>query len=78
MTRDDAHLLFKVVSYRYEKGNTIITSNKSIREWPDMLAGDEVLATTFLDRLLHHCNVVNIDGRSFRLRNIEQRIPAKE
>ncbi|MBD3276992.1 MAG: AAA family ATPase [Candidatus Aegiribacteria sp.] len=78
MTREDAHLLFKVLSYRYEKGSTIITSNKSIREWPDMLAGDEVLATALLDRLLHHCNVVNIDGRSFRLRNIEQRIPAKE
>jgi DNA replication protein DnaC len=78
MTREDAHLLFKVVSYRYEKGSTIITSNKSIREWPDMLAGDEVLATALLDRLLHHCNVVSIDGRSFRLSNIEQRIPAKE
>ncbi len=78
MTREDAHLLFKVVSYRYEKGSTIITSNKSIREWPDMLAGDEVLATALLDRLLHHCNVVNIDGRSFRLRNIEQRIPKQE
>ena len=43
-----------------------------------MLAGDEVLSTALLDRLLYHCNVVNIDGRSFRLRNIEQRIPAKE
>jgi DNA replication protein DnaC len=74
MTREDAHLLFKVISYRYEKGSTIITSNKSIREWPDMLAGDEVLATALLDRLLHHCNVVNIDGRSFRLRQIEERI----
>jgi len=56
----------------------LITSNKSIREWPDMLAGDEVLATALLDRLLHHCNEASIDGRSFRLRNIEQRIPAKE
>lgn len=78
MTREDAHLLFKVISYRYEKGSTIITSNKSIREWPDMLAGDEVLATALLDRLLHHCNVVNIDGRSFRLRQIEEKIPKAE
>ncbi|MBD3370368.1 hypothetical protein GF402_08410 [Candidatus Fermentibacteria bacterium] len=56
----------------------IITSNKSIREWPDMLAGDELLATALLDRLLHHCPVVNIDGKSFRLRHIEQSIPERD
>ena len=37
-----------------------------------MLAGDEVLATAILDRLLHYCHVVHIDGRSFRLRAMEQ------
>jgi DNA replication protein DnaC len=72
LDRRDAHLLFKVVSYRYERGSTLITSNKSIRDWPDMLAGDEVLATAILDRLLHYCHVVQIDGRSFRLRAMEQ------
>jgi len=71
LDRKDAHLLFKVISYRYERGATIITSNKSISQWPDMLAGDEILATAILDRLLHHCHVVNIDGRSFRLREME-------
>ena len=71
LDRKDAHLLFKVISYRYERGATIITSNKSISQWPDMLAGDEVLATAILDRLLHHCHVVNIDGRSFRLKEME-------
>jgi DNA replication protein DnaC len=74
MDRRDAHLLFQVISYRYERASTIITSNKSIREWPDMLAGDEVLATALLDRLLHHCHVVSIDGRSYRLRNISQAV----
>lgn len=72
--RRDAHLLFKVISYRYERGSTLITSNKSIREWPEMLAGDDALATAILDRLLHHCHVVQIDGRSFRLREIERQI----
>lgn len=71
LDRKDAHLLFKVISYRYERGATIITSNKSISQWPDMLAGDEILATAILDRLLHHCHVVNIDDRSFRLRELE-------
>jgi DNA replication protein DnaC len=74
LDRRDAHLLFKVISYRYERGSTIITSNKGIREWPEMLAGDEVLATAILDRLLHHCHVVQIDGRSFRLRDMEEQL----
>lgn len=78
MDRRDAHLLFQVVSYRYERSCTIITSNKSIREWPEMLAGDEVLATALLDRLLHHCHVVNIDGRSYRLRHMTQAIESRE
>ena len=72
LDRRDAHLLFKVVSHRYERGSTLITSNKSIRDWPEMLAGDEVLATAILDRLLHYCHVVQIDGRSFRLRAMEK------
>lgn len=72
--RRDAHLLFKVISYRYERGSTLITSNKSIREWPEMLAGDDALATAILDRLLHHRHVVQIDGRSFRIREIEKQI----
>jgi len=71
LDRKDAHLLFKVVAHRYERGSTIITSNKSIRDWPEMLAGDEVLATAILDRLLHHCHVVQIDGKSYRMRHLE-------
>lgn len=71
LDRREAHLLFKLVSYRYERGSTIITSNKGIRDWPETLAGDEVLATAILDRLLHHCHIVSIDGRSFRMRQME-------
>jgi DNA replication protein DnaC len=73
LERREAQLLFKLVNGRYERGSTIITSNRGVREWPDLLAGDEVLATAILDRLLHHCHVVNIDGRSFRMRQIEKR-----
>jgi len=73
LDRSDAYLLFKVVSARYERSSTIITSNKSIREWPEMLAGDEVLTTAILDRLPHHCHVVHVDGSSYRLWEMEQR-----
>ena len=49
----------------------IITTNKTVRDWPELLAGDEVLATAILDRLLHRAHVLNIRGRSYRLRNLE-------
>jgi DNA replication protein DnaC len=72
--RRDAHRLFQLVNFRYERSSTIITSNKSITEWPAMLAGDEGLAAAILDRLLHHCHVVQSDGASYRLRQIEQHL----
>jgi DNA replication protein DnaC len=74
LDRRDAHLLFKVINSRYERASTVITSNKSIRDWPDMLAGDEVLTAAILDRLLHHCHLVQIDGRSFRLKELQAQL----
>ncbi len=71
LDRRDGHLLFKALSSRCERTSTIITSNPSIREWPEMIAGDEMLATVMLDRLLHHCHVVQIDARRFRLREVQ-------
>jgi hypothetical protein len=71
MNREDASLFFRLVSYRYGRGAMIITTNKSIRDWTELLAGDEVLATAILDRLLHHAHVLNIKGRSYRLRDLE-------
>jgi DNA replication protein DnaC len=74
LDRRDAHRLFQLVNFRYERSSTIITSNKSITEWPAMLAGDEALAPAILDRLLHHSHVVQSDGASYRLRQIEQKL----
>jgi len=64
----DANLFFQFVSARYEKGSMILTSNKSIGEWGELM-GDTVLATAVLDRLLHHCHVINIRGNSYRLKD---------
>ena len=63
----EAYLFFKFVSHRYEKSSTIITSNKSFGDWQELF-GDQVVAAAILDRLLHHCKVVNIKGHSYRLR----------
>ena len=72
MNRMEASLFFRLVSHRYERGSMLITTNKGIRDWPELLAGDEVLATAILDRLLHHSHVFNIKGRSYRLRELER------
>lgn len=72
MSREDAGLFFRLVSYRYGRGSILITTNKGIRDWPEILAGDEILATAILDRLLHRSHVLNIRGRSYRLRDLER------
>ena len=59
---------FEVVTARYEKGPIILTSNRSFAEWGALL-GDEVLATALLDRLLHHAEVLTINGRSYRMKD---------
>ena len=63
----EAYLFFQFISYRYEKSSTIITSNKSFADWQELF-GDPVIATAILDRLLHHCKVINIKGHSYRLK----------
>lgn len=68
LERAEANLVFQVVSKRYEKGSIILTSNKTFSEWGQVF-GDEVLATAILDRLLHHCDVIAINGPSYRLKN---------
>ncbi|KQZ17923.1 hypothetical protein ASD51_31095 [Streptomyces sp. Root55] len=68
LTVAEANLVFQVISKRYEKGSIILTSNKAFSEWGQVF-GYEVLATAILDRLLHHCEVVAINGPSYRLKN---------
>ena len=78
LNREEANLFFRLVSRRYERGSMILTSNKNVGSWPEVFAGDEVLTTAILDRLLHHVHVVQISGRSYRLKELEAllRVPA--
>lgn len=52
---------------RYETASTVLTSNKGFEEWGEIL-GDDVMAAALIDRLLHHCHLVNIRGNSYRMR----------
>lgn len=69
LTQEQAHQLFELVTARYEHGPLLLTSNLSFVEWGALLGNDEVLATALLDRLLHHAEVLNINGRSYRMKD---------
>ena len=64
---DAAHVLFQLVSRRYERGSILLTSNRAVSEWGEVF-GDPVVATAILDRLLHHSHVITIRGESSRLK----------
>lgn len=60
--------LFEIVMRRYETRSTLMTSNRPIEEWGKLI-GDVPAATAILDRFLHHAEIINISGRSYRLQN---------
>ena len=72
--KNGANLFFQLVNGRYEKGSTILTSNRGFKEWGEIF-GDNVIAAALLDRLLHRANVVEIAGNSYRLREHADLIP---
>jgi DNA replication protein DnaC len=67
MDQASAHWIFQVVSRRYERGSIVLTSNRGFSDWGQVFA-DQVVAAAILDRLLHHATVVNIKGKSYRMR----------
>ncbi len=68
VSRDGAVLFFQLINTRYEHASTVLTSNKGFEDWGAIL-GDEVMAAALIDRLMHHCHVVNIRGNSYRMRD---------
>lgn len=67
--RTGAQVLFQVLGERYEKGSTVITTNRPYKEWAKTFAGDSTLASAVLDRVVHHCETIVIRGRSYRLKD---------
>ena len=68
INRTGAMLFFQLMSRRYERAATVLTSNKGFEEWGEIF-GDEVMASALIDRLVHHCHIVNIRGNSYRMRH---------
>jgi DNA replication protein DnaC len=60
--------LFEIIMRRYETRSTIMTSNRPLEDWGKLI-GDVPSATAILDRFLHHAELIQIAGKSYRLRN---------
>ena len=68
VNQNGAVLFFQLINARHERASTVLTSNKGFEEWGGVL-GDEVMAAALIDRLVHHCHIVNIRGNSYRMRD---------
>lgn len=77
MDQESAHWIFQVVSRRYERGSIILTSNRGFSDWGQVFA-DQVVAAAILDRLLHHATVINIKGKSYRMRRHQALVEGKK
>ena len=64
-----ADLLFQILSQRYERGSTAITTNRVYRKWSEIFNNDATLTSAILDRLLHHAETIVIEGKSFRMKD---------
>src|SRR5437588_10851530 len=60
--------LFEIIMRRYETRSTVMTSNRPLEDWGKLI-GDVASATAILDRFLHHAEIIQITGKSYRLRN---------
>lgn len=67
--KSGADLLFQIISQRYERGSTVITTNRVFKKWPEIFNNDSTLTSAVLDRLLHHAETVTLEGKSFRMKD---------
>jgi DNA replication protein DnaC len=69
MDKRGADPIFQVISARYERGTTVITTNTVYKQWARIFNNDATLTTAILDRLVHHCETVTIEGKSYRMKD---------
>ena len=67
-----ADLLFELVNRRYESKSTIVTTNKAFADWGEVFP-NAACVVSLIDRLLHHSEVIGIEGESYRLKEAQER-----
>ncbi len=72
LSKTGAELLFELLSQRYERASTLVTSNLPFAEWTEIL-GSERLTGALLDRLTHHVHILEMNGDSYRLKQSKRK-----
>jgi DNA replication protein DnaC len=77
MDKEKESIFFQLIRSRYERKSTIITSNLKLSEWDEVFTS-QLAATAILDRLVHHCHIVNMgvengNDDSYRIKGKERR-----
>jgi len=67
-----ADLLFELVSRRYENKSTLVTTNKAFSEWSEVFP-NAACVVSLVDRLIHHSEIISIEGESYRLKEAKER-----
>ena len=67
-----ADLLFELISRRYENKSTLVTTNRPFAEWREVFPTAACVAS-LIDRLVHHAEIIAIDGESYRLKEATER-----
>ena len=68
VTHEDAIAFFNLINELHDKTSLVITTNKSPKQWADVLK-DTVLTTAILDRILYRCEIIKLTGKSYRMQN---------
>ncbi len=71
ITKDEANMFFQLIAKRYENKSTIITTNQPFSKWGEVF-GNTTIATAIVDRLVHHSVIINIKGKSYRIKDLIQ------
>lgn len=69
INKNEANMFFQLIARRYEKKPTIITTNQPFSKWGEVF-GDTTIASAIIDRLVHHSHIINIKGKSYRIKDL--------
>ena len=75
--QDQANLLFQVIASRYERKSTIISSNLEFKDWSSVFVSQN-LTSALLDRLIHRCHILEVNGESYRFKESLRQKKTKE
>jgi len=71
ITKEESNMFFQLIAKRYENKPIIITTNQPFSKWGEVF-GDNTIASAIIDRLVHHSVIINIKGRSYRIKDLIQ------